>query len=115
MSGAKWYEVTLTQTFLVKTEDIAGTMNLHKFSTFPDLDPDTEVKFQDGEETYREVFICNCGEDCGCDTQVNTEGQDCDDCFIAREIEANCLQLGHNIGFPCEKCEIAAAIARGSK
>lgn len=77
----KWYEVTLTQTFLVRTEDIVRTMKLHEFSSFPDLDSDTEVIFQDGLESYHKIFICNCSENCGCDTQVDNEFQDCDECF----------------------------------
>ena len=78
---SEWYEVTLTQIFLVKTSDIAGTINLHEFSTFPDLDPDTDVTFQDGKSEWRKVNRCNCGEGCGCDAQVKTEGQRCDECF----------------------------------
>ena len=78
---SKWYEVRVSQTFLVKTSDIAETMELHEFSNFPNLDPDTEVKFQVGTESYHEVFICNCGESCGCEDEVNNEGQDCDECF----------------------------------
>lgn len=79
---SKWHEVTVTQTFLVKTSDIQGTINLHEFSTFPDLDPDTEVRFQYGKADWKEVFVCNCGENCGCDTQVNDDGQDCDECLF---------------------------------
>ena len=78
----KWYEVTITTTFLVHTADIMGTSRDYEVPTFPDLDQDTEVIYEGGISHYSDpVFICNCGEDCGCDTQVNTEGQDCDECF----------------------------------
>ena len=78
---SKWYEVSVSQTFLVRTEDIVGTINLHEFSVFPDLDPDTDVTFQDSKSEWKQVNRCNCGEGCGCETQVETEGQDCDECF----------------------------------
>jgi hypothetical protein len=47
----KTYEVTLTQTFLVKTDNLQRSMEEYEFSIFPN----DEAEFVDGSSTWDET------------------------------------------------------------
>ena len=49
------YEITMTFNYVINTDDMEKTLETFEFPSFPDLDADTDVEFQDNTNVWKEV------------------------------------------------------------
>jgi hypothetical protein len=54
MGEVKSYNVSLTFSYTIRTDDVERTKRDYEFPTFPDLIDDDAVEFIDGTETWEE-------------------------------------------------------------